>query len=123
ARGRVLLLINGEAVDLDPESDALGYPVQLEAGVNPPLTLPIRVPEAGALQFKAIFEADAGPEGEAADTLTENNVAEGTTFVAGEGRVLLVYSDYAEAQALHQAMIEAKIAVRTIESSEFPTSL
>jgi uncharacterized membrane protein len=123
ATGRVLLLINGEAVDLDPGSDSLGFPVELEAGVNPPLTLPIRVPEAGALQFKAVFEADAGPGGEPTDTLTENNVAEGTTFVAGEGRVLLVYSDYVEAQALHQAMIDAKIAVRAVEASEFPTSL
>ncbi|MFG0286082.1 MAG: glutamine amidotransferase [Phycisphaerales bacterium JB039] len=123
ASGRVMLLINGEPFDLDPDSPSLGFPVELEAGVNPPLTLPIRVPEAGALQFQAVFEPDAGPDGRPMDTLAENNVAEATTFVAGEGRALMLYSDFAEAQALYQALTDARVEVRAIEPSDFPSSL
>ncbi len=123
ASGRVMLLINGEPADLDPTSESLGFPVDLVEGVNPPLTLPIRVPEAGALQFKAVFEADAGADGRPMDTLVENNTAEATTFVAGEGRVLLVYSEFAAAQPLYDALIDATVDVQAIEPSEFPGSL
>src|SRR5690606_8793554 len=44
--GRLNLLLNGEPMDLDPETEGLGVLVQLEEGMNP-FSVPVTVPRPG----------------------------------------------------------------------------
>lgn len=102
--GRLNLLLNGRAVDLDAGSDATSARVSLQAGTNVQV-VPVRLPETGPVQFEAVFEAVAGGAGGSAggaggaggsaggatgDTLTENNRALAVTFIGGQGRILIL---------------------------------
>src|SRR5690606_11796014 len=85
--GRLNLLLNGEPMDLDPETEGLGVLVQLEEGMNP-FSVPVTVPRPGPQVWDAVFEP---VEGATVDSIVENNVQKAVTFVASEGRVLVVY--------------------------------
>jgi uncharacterized membrane protein len=102
--GRLSLLINGQAVDLDPEGPGVAKAVRLNAGTNVE-PIAVRLPARGPVQFEAVFEPD-GAAGTAAggDTLIENNRSLATTFIGGQGRVLVVTSRPEEAQALVRAI-------------------
>lgn len=108
--GRLSILVNGEPLDLDPDSDALGQLVELEAGMNP-LVIPVPLPRAGAQEFSAIFEPLPGPDGALGDSIPENNRALAVTFVSGEGKVLLLTESTEDAAALVDVLTAARIAV------------
>lgn len=122
-RGRLSILMNGEQVDLDPDSPLLSTPVQLKAGPTV-LTVPIRTKYAGAQNFKAVFEPDIGAGGESVgDVVLQNNSAEAVTFVSGEGKVLVVREVDNDAVAIVDALTEAKIATDVRTAEEIPGSL
>ncbi len=123
ARGRLSILMNGEQVDLDPDSPALSTPVELKAGPTV-LTVPIRTRLAGPQQFKAIFEPEVGPGGQiVGDSVTQNNVAEAVTFVSGEGKVLVVREVDSDAAALVDALTDARIGTDVRTAEQMPGSL
>lgn len=66
------------------------------------------------------YEAEAIP---AADTLLENNRAQGTVSVGGEPRVLLADSDPSKIEALAGALRLAKMAVETRPATGVPRTL
>ncbi len=120
--GRLSILVNGDPLDLDPDSDALGQLVELEAGMNP-LVVPVPLPRAGAQEFSAVFEPLPGPDGALGDSMPENNRALAVTFVSGEGKVLLLTESTEDAAALVDVLTTARIAVDVRAPSEGFASL
>ncbi|HAW96296.1 MAG TPA: hypothetical protein DCX60_08470, partial [Phycisphaerales bacterium] len=102
--GSLTILENDEALILDPVSGASRIDIDLPAGPTV-LSFPISLDTGGAHRFEAIFT----PNDTVADGLMENNRGTGITFVAGEGRLLLVEGNPGEAEAFVRAMEQAGI--------------
>lgn len=117
--GRLTITANGEPIDLDPDSPAMGVAVALEAGTNPPLTVPITVTRHGPQRYEAVFE----PDNPADDKIVENNRAMAVTFVTGEGKVLVYREDPAESEYIVSALTKSKIAVDEATPDSGPGSL
>jgi uncharacterized membrane protein len=123
ARGRLSLLMNGDPVDLDPDSDQLSAPVALKAGPNV-LTVPVRTRLAGPQKFEAVFEPEIGPGGQTVgDMVLQNNRAEAVSFVAGEGKVLIIREVPEDAAAIVEALTEARIATDVRTAEQVPGTL
>lgn len=122
ASGRLSVLLNGEAVDLDPDSPALGTPVTLSEGSNV-LQVPVKVPRAGAQRFEAVFEPAMQGGMPVGDSRLENNRQQAVTFVSGEGKVLVLGSRREEIEALVQAFTEARIDADVRQAEQFPSTL
>ncbi|MEO0483366.1 MAG: glutamine amidotransferase [Planctomycetota bacterium] len=121
--GRVTVLLNDEPVDLDPDSDGVGFRVNLVAGANP-LVIPIQPLGQRAQRLRAIFEPDRAADGSlVGDAVPENNQGLAVTFVQGEGRVLLIADGAIEAGSMLEALTEANLGVTTINAEQAPTSL
>jgi uncharacterized membrane protein len=116
--GKLMLTLNGKAVDLDPGSDSVAVAVHLKPGTNVK-TVSLPVGTRGVHQFDAAFI----PDGPADDKLAQNNRASAVTFVAGPGHILVVSADPREAQNLMKAMKGASIDARGIGAGEFPAQL
>jgi uncharacterized membrane protein len=122
ARGRLNILLNDQPINLDPEGHASGLIVDLKEGVNV-FAVPITVPNAGAQQFKAVFEPLADDRGRVADSIAENNTALGVTFVTSEGRVLIITKEPEAAAELQRALTQSKIASDVVSAEQAPQSL
>jgi uncharacterized membrane protein len=119
--GRIAVTDNGEQLDLDPDSEALGAPVTLAPGTHW-LAVPITVARAGPHEFVATFEPDSDAQG-TLDTVLENNRAAAVTFVGGEGRVLVLAENQDDVAALESALVQAKIAAEVMAPDASPQSL
>lgn len=122
ARGMLTITLNDEPIDLDPDSNLLGVIVELDRGPNV-LSAPVTLPEAGPQQWQAFFEALPDENGIITDTISENNTAMATTFVSGEGKVLIVSESPIEHAELQRALTESRIATEVVTKDEFPRSL
>lgn len=117
ASGRLSILLNGESVDIDPDSQTLSKHVELNPGLNI-LTVPILLPHGPVHRVEAIFNSD-DPRAAIPETLK----AEGVTFTSDHGRVLILSDSDAESGPLAHAL-EADGNVIEIRSGEqAPTSL
>ncbi len=118
--GRLTLTLNGEPIDLDPESDGLSATVELEDGSNV-VSIPVRVGAVGPQRFEAHFE----PISPADDTILQNNSQSAVTFVADRGRALIYVGAGAEpaAEPILRALDSAEIAAEVRPSSVGHTSL
>lgn len=122
ARGRLTIMMNGEAVDLDAESDALGAAVELKQGVNV-LAVPVKAMSSGPQRFEAVFEPEIRNGQAVADSVAENNKSLAVTFVSGEGKVLVITEEPLEARYFLEAMQGAQIKVDVVAADQAPTSL
>ena len=116
--GTIYLSRNGEQIDLDPDSNAMGVPVLVERGANV-YTVPVAMQRAGPQQFQARFEPD-DPD---ADAIPHNNRAMAVTFVGSEGKVLILAPDRAEAQQLVELLTNARIATEFRTPEQGPKTL
>jgi len=119
-QGTVFLWRNEQPLDLDPEAPGAGLRVALEPGPNV-ITVPVSFDEPGTQRFRAIFEPDR--DGGQVDTIEENNVGVAVTFVGGEGRVLVVHQQEAEAAALLGALQRSGLDAKSMPVEEFTGSL
>jgi uncharacterized membrane protein len=119
AGGLLTITANGSAINIDPDGPGPGVRVSLDAGLNT-FVVPIRVPATEVLRFEAVFEPDSGGAG---DTILENNRALATTFVAGEGKVLVLVEDLPTAQPFLEALRSAGIIVEARPAASIPESL
>ncbi|MFI4883299.1 MAG: VWA domain-containing protein [Phycisphaerales bacterium JB064] len=119
ARGTLTITANGSAINIDPEGPGPGVEVSLDRGLNT-FVVPIRVPGTEVLRFEAVFEPEGGM---ASDTILENNRALATTFVAGEGKVLVLTEDGPAAQPFVRALEEAGVIVDARPAAAMPDSL
>lgn len=123
ARGWLNISLNGEPLDLDPDSPKLGVPVELRAGVPNVFTVPVPARNAEAHEFKATFEPEVVGGHAVGDAIAENNSQMAVTFVSGEGRVLVVSDSPAESEQVVAALTQSKIASRRLSPEQFPGSL
>lgn len=121
-RGRLLLTMNGEPVDLDPSPEALGAIVELAAGKNA-LSVPVEPTRPGPQTFEAVFEPLGSADAGVGDSIAENNRAAAVTFVGSEGWVLVVSASEAESGPLVGALTNAGIKVREASPPAAPTDL
>lgn len=117
ARGRLRLELNGRALDLDPDSDAVEVPVSLEPGTNVK-TVSLSVGLGGVQEFEAVFV----PDSPADDALAQNNSASAVTFVSGPGRLLVLDAD-GGGRDLASALTAAHLFVDYQHVGALPTDL
>lgn len=122
ASGRINLLLNGQPVDLDPTSDALGAGVELREGQNV-LQVPVVALQSGPQKFEAVFEPETRGGRAVADVLPQNNKSSSVTFVSGAGKVLVISDDPADSDALLTALSEANIRAEVVNSATAPAGL
>lgn len=123
ASGLLSLQLNDEPVDLDPDDpSAIGVIVELDRGTNV-LSVPVALGESGPQTFKATFEPLADESGGRADTISENNVALATTFVSGEGKVLIVSESEEEHADLVRVLDRSNIAYEIRTADQLPSTL
>jgi uncharacterized membrane protein len=121
SRGRLTVLMNGQAVDLDPDSPSMGAEIELKPGLNVK-QVQVTALRTGPQQFDAAYEA----YGQDQDTLAENNRGSSVTFVSGPGKVLVITElgtrpkDSAE---FLKAMEEAKVDVEVKTADQAPQTL
>lgn len=116
--GKLLLNLNGEPVDLVPDSPDIAVEVDLEPGTNVE-TISIPVGTHGIHEFEAVFMPDEPWQ----DKITQNNRASTITYVAGPGNVLVVDADGSTGQAMEQALRNTDMDVRYLTAAEFPDNL
>ncbi len=122
-RGTITLTNNGETIDLLPGEPGESFPVALEPGQNV-ISVPVPLPTAGPQEFKAVFVPEGGgTAGAGGDAITENNESVAVTFVASEGRVLIVCSDAPSVDPLRRALEQSKIDAKIVPPSAMPASL
>lgn len=117
--GRLTILMNGQPVDLDPDSPGIGAKIDLKAGLNVK-QVQVTALHTGPQKFEAIFEPDPLPGGQyRGDTILENNKGVVVTFVAGEGKALVLTENPQDAESLVKALEEAKVKtdVRPVEQA------
>ncbi len=117
AVGRLSIMVDGEPVDLDPDSPAVGQLIRLSKGATS-LQVPLTVRDAGARRFEAVFEPMADDKGVMADSVGENNRASAVTFVSGEGKVLVVSQTQEDAEFIMKAMIDSRIDAKLMPPAE-----
>ncbi len=122
ARGRLSILLNGDPIDLDPDSPAFGTPVELAQGLNV-LTQTVKPPRDGPAQFEAVFEPELVNGKARGDAIAENNRSSAVTFVVAEAKVLVVREGPEESEALERVLTESKIAAHTVNAAQAPASL
>lgn len=118
AQGKLLLNLNGEPVDLDPDSQEVAVPVDLQPGTNVK-TISMPVGTRGIHEFEAVFM----PEKAIQDRMIQNNRASAITYVAGPGHVLVVDVDGSSSLALIRALQNSDIDVRYCTTMDFPDNL
>lgn len=145
AVGTLQLLHEGEPIDLNGSKPGTGTPVTRsdwtlqtqdprangntnQAGGKPQdvsgkwmavKSINVTLRDAGANEFTAVFEPDAGQ-----DTLAGNNTAKAFTLVHGKGRVLFVNDLPTEAGAiLPRTLARHGIRIQTINPAQFPDNL
>jgi uncharacterized membrane protein len=106
-RGKLLLTLNGQPVDLVPDSPEVAVPVELREGTNVK-TVSVPVGTRGMHNFEAVFM----PDDPAQDRVAENNRASAITYVAGPGRVLVVDADDRSSQTLVRALQSTDMDIR-----------
>jgi uncharacterized membrane protein len=116
--GKLLLNLNGEPVDLVPDSPEIAVEVDLEPGTNVE-TVSIPVGSYGIHEFEAVFMPDEPWQ----DRIVQNNRASAITYVAGPGNILVVDADGTTGQSLSKALQSTDMDVRYITAAEFPDNL
>jgi len=108
--GKLLLWHNNALLDLNGPAPGTARPLELEAGANRHV-ISVPLPAAGVHQFRAEFVPDA-PE---ADTITDNNLGQSFTVVAGQPRILILttaqdaQADQSSAEILRDALAGEKL--------------
>ncbi len=121
-RGRLLLLVNGEPVQLG-EGTSLGVEVDLDAGANT-LLVPLALNRRGPQEIEAVFEPmELGGGAGAGDAIAENNRASSITFFSGEGRVLVLANQNEDAYRIVEALESERIGVDTAQPELAPSTL
>ncbi|MCX5691673.1 MAG: glutamine amidotransferase, partial [Planctomycetota bacterium] len=120
--GRLSILQNGEALDLDPDAAGLSKQVSLKEGLNV-LQVPVAGLRSGPQKFEAVFEPDATGGRIAGDSILENNKALAVTFVTGQGKVLILSDNQQAAAPLVDALESSQIRTEVRSSAQAPSTL
>ncbi|MCF7958423.1 MAG: glutamine amidotransferase, partial [Phycisphaerae bacterium] len=123
SRGKLRLTLNGETMDLNPESEDLESDVVLQPGTNVKV-VSVPVGSRGMHDFKAEFIPYEGQ-----DQVIPNNISSAMTYVAGPGHVLIIEGNINKpeegmpGQFLQKALNNSEIDSRYILASELTDNL
>jgi uncharacterized membrane protein len=117
-RGKLLLNLNGEPVDLVPDSPEIAVAVDLKPGTNVK-TISIPVGKNGIHEFETVFM----PDEPGSDRIVQNNRASTITYVAGPGNILVVDADNTTGQAMVRALQNTDMDIKYTTITEFPDNL
>lgn len=126
--GRLSVSENGQVIDLDPDPAQTGTLVRLDAGRHV-LSVPVTPRRPGPQLYDAVFEplsaldADGQALPTRGDSMIENNRANAITFVASEGRVLIVADTPEEAGPIEDALTASEIATFRVGATGLPSTL
>ncbi|MHC4703780.1 MAG: VWA domain-containing protein, partial [Planctomycetota bacterium] len=116
--GKLLLNLNGEPVDLVPDSPDVAVPVELEPGTNVK-TISMPLGTRGVHEFEVVYM----PDEPGADQIIQNNRASAVTYVAGPGHVLVADGDGSTGLTLTRALQNSDIDARYSTVVDFPHDL
>ena len=116
-RGKLLLTLNDQPLDLVPDSPEVAVPVELVAGTNVK-TVSVPVGSRGMHAFEAVFLPDEAN----ADRVIENNRASAVTYVAGPGYVRVFDTEGAGAD-IARALQDADLEASCVDVGLMPTEL
>ncbi|MEA3226261.1 MAG: hypothetical protein U9Q07_09950, partial [Planctomycetota bacterium] len=117
-KGKLLLNLNGEPVDLVPDSSEIAVPVELEPGTNVK-TISMPLGTRGIHEFEVVYMPDEPGQ----DQIIQNNRASAVTYVAGPGHVLVVDADGSTGLTLTRALQNSDIDARYSTAVDFPHDL
>jgi Ca-activated chloride channel family protein len=115
--GRLSILLNGQTVDLDPDSANLSTDISLREGLQV-LSVPIQLPSGPVHKIEAVFEP-----GQTEGTIPRLLRAEGVTFASDRARLLLLSEDPDAAAPLAGALTSESVSVDVRNSADAPTSV
>ena len=102
--GTLYVWQNDEPLDLSPNEAGEGLHLDLAPGPRV-INIPVSLDTGGAQRFRAEFT----PDNSDLDRIIENNVYEAVSFVAGDGRVLLIDESGIETSALARSLRDGGI--------------
>jgi len=116
--GKLHLSLNGDPVDLDPQSAAIAVAVDLKPGTNVK-TISLPVGTRGMHEYEAVFVPDDPQQ----DRVPQNNRAGTITLVRGPGHVLIVGNNESTATFIANALKKTSIDVKHSVTAEFPDNI
>ncbi len=116
-RGKLLLTLNDQPIDLMPDSDEVAVPVTLTPGTNVQ-TVSVPVGLRGIHMFEAVFL----PDDSRGDRIAENNRATAVTYVAGPGHVRIFDTEGAGA-SIERALTGADLHTSRDDIGLLPNEL
>ncbi|MBX3383178.1 MAG: VWA domain-containing protein [Phycisphaeraceae bacterium] len=120
--GRLSITQDGDAIDLSPGEAATSVAVALKEGLNV-FQASITADRNGPREFRAVFEPEREGGRVVGDTILENNQALAVTFVAGEGRALVLTENENAAGPFLEALARSNIRAEVKSAAQGPTTL
>lgn len=117
AAGQLRLMLDGQPIDLDPDSPGTGSRLELEPGLRV-VSQPLRLPPGPVHRVEAIFEPDDA-RASAPDLLR----AEGVTFTSDHGRVLVLAEHEQAARPLIDSLSSDELKVEIRPAATAPHDL
>ncbi|MBN8598832.1 MAG: VWA domain-containing protein [Planctomycetes bacterium] len=115
--GKLRIILNGQAIDLDPDSSATSLPLTLREG-DQVYTLPIRLPEGAVHQLQAVFEPD-----DQSAAVPQLLSAQAAVFTSDRARILMLSETPETSAPLADAFRNENTRIDIRSASEAPTSL
>lgn len=124
ANGRLKLIVDGQTINLDPNSPSGGLPLALKGGVEP-ISISVPIGAGRVHRVRAVWEPELDQTSTPiADTNTLNNESTALTLTSDHGRAMIVSaSPDTEAGSLIHTLESAGWVIDTIGPVEVPTNL
>lgn len=114
--GRLVLRLEGEAIDLNGDAPGTSRPIRVPAGRSVEI-VPVELLDAPVNRLEALFEPDVP----GADALADNNRAGTITTTPGRGRILVVSRAAGRAEVpIAEWLREADLPVEEVAPPSFP---
>tara|TARA_R110000868_G_scaffold411617_1_gene706344 strand:- start:432604 stop:435543 length:2940 start_codon:yes stop_codon:yes gene_type:complete len=124
ANGRLKLIVDGQTINLTPNTTDGGLPLALTGGTEP-IALSVPIGSGRVHRVRAIWEPELSADGTPiSDTNTLNNESSALTLTSDHGRALIVTSSPdIEARALTSVLGSAGWVIESTNPAEVPTDL
>ena len=124
ANGSLKLIVDGQTINLTPDSPQGGLPLALSGGVEP-ISISVPIGSGRVHRVRAIWEPQRNTDGTPiADTNLLNNESTALTLASDHGRAMIVTTNQTtEAAALISTLTAADWTIDTITPAEVPTNL
>ncbi len=124
ANGSLKLIVDGQTINLSPDTPSGGLPLALKGGIEP-VSISVPVGSGRVHRVRAVWEPELGATGSPiGDTNILNNESTALTLTSEHGRALIVTSDPDnEAATLIDTLESSKWSIDTLRPGEVPTDV